>query len=198
MGADAGRRVEVANLLALADDLVGVLRGSKDGEALAQACDGARLLRSACRSESGDLELQVKEYQEKINSLEEKLDKATAETVTDEKLSALQNEMEEKLQNEQQLRQDLRAISKELDSLDLQRASIEERRGAVKKKEKDMLKAQSMLSMCVSVTNIMPDFEDQDKISGYIVDKNRKKIEKFEFEKTTLPVEICNKLWEMI
>lgn len=138
------------------------------------------------------------EYQEKINSLEEKLDKATAETVTDEKLSALQNEMEEKLQNEQQLRQDLRAISKELDSLDLQRASIEERRGAVKKKEKDMLKAQSMLSMCVSVTNIMPDFEDQDKISGYIVDKNRKKIEKFEFEKTTLPVEICNKLWEMI
>ncbi|KQJ82818.2 hypothetical protein BRADI_5g11082v3 [Brachypodium distachyon] len=150
MGADAGRRVEVANLLALADDLVGVLRGSKDGEALAQACDGARLLRSACRSESGDLELQVK------------------------------------------------AISKELDSLDLQRASIEERRGAVKKKEKDMLKAQSMLSMCVSVTNIMPDFEDQDKISGYIVDKNRKKIEKFEFEKTTLPVEICNKLWEMI
>lgn len=126
------------------------------------------------------------------------MDKATAETVTDEKLSALQNEMEEKLQNEQQLRQDLRAISKELDSLDLQRASIEERRGAVKKKEKDMLKAQSMLSMCVSVTNIMPDFEDQDKISGYIVDKNRKKIEKFEFEKTTLPVEICNKLWEMI
>lgn len=48
------------------------------------------------------------EYQEKLNSCKEKLDKAKAETVTDEELNALQNEMEEKLQSEQQLRQDLR------------------------------------------------------------------------------------------
>jgi hypothetical protein len=33
-------------------------------------------------------------------------------------------------------------VSDELDNLDLQRASIEERKNAVKKKEKDMLKAQ--------------------------------------------------------
>jgi len=52
--------------------------------------------------------------------------------------------------------------------------------------------------MCVSVTNIMPDFEDQEKISGYIVDKSRKKIEKFEFDKTTPPIEICDKLWKKI
>jgi hypothetical protein len=30
------------------------------------------------------------------------------------------------------------------------------------------------------------------------VDKTGKKIEKFEFEKTTLPVEICDKLWKKI
>ncbi|VAH32786.1 unnamed protein product [Triticum turgidum subsp. durum] len=150
MAEDAGSRIEVANLLSLGEDLVGVLLGSKDGEALAQACDGARMLRSACCSESGDLELQVK------------------------------------------------AVSDELDNLDRQRASIEERKDAVKKKEKDMLKAQSMLSMCVSVTNIMPDFEDQEKISGYIVDKNRKKLDKFEFEKTMSPVEIGDKLWKMM
>lgn len=48
------------------------------------------------------------EYQDKINSCKEKIDKAKAETVTDEELNALQNEMEEKLQSEQQLRQDLR------------------------------------------------------------------------------------------
>ncbi|KAM0869213.1 hypothetical protein ACQ4PT_040810 [Festuca glaucescens] len=108
MAADAGRRVEVANLLSLGDDLIGVLLDRKDGESLAQAGDGAWMLRSACRSESGDLELQVKEYQEKINSCKEKLDKAKSETVTDEELNALQNEMEEKLQSEQQLRQDLR------------------------------------------------------------------------------------------
>jgi len=67
----------------------------------------------------------------------------------------------------------------ELDNLDRQRTSIEERKDAVKKKKKDMQKAERTLSMCVSVTNIMPDFEDQEKISGYIVDKSRKKIEKF-------------------
>ncbi|KAF7009347.1 hypothetical protein CFC21_023889 [Triticum aestivum] len=198
MAEDAGSRIEVANLLSLGEDLVGVLVGIKDGEALAQACDGARMLRSACRSESGDLELQIKEYQEKINSFKEKLDKAKAETVTDEELNTLQNEMEEKLRGEQQLRQDLRAVSDELDNLDRQRTSIEERKDSVKKKEKDMLKAQSMLSMCVSVTNMMPDFEDQEKISGYIVDKNRKKLDKFEFGKTMSPVEICDKLWKMI
>ena len=60
MAEDAGSRIEVANLLSLGEDLVGVLLGSKDGEALAQACDGARMLRSACCSDSGDLELQVK------------------------------------------------------------------------------------------------------------------------------------------
>lgn len=198
MAEDAGSRIDVANLLSLGEDLVGVLLGSKDGEALTQACDGARMLRSACRSEAEDLELQVKEYQEKLNSCKEKLDKAKAETVTDEELNTLQNEMEEKLQGEQQLRQDLRAVSDELDNLDRQRTSIEERKDAVKKKEKDMLKAQSMLSMCVSVTNIMPNFEDQEKISGYIVDKNMKKLDKFEFEKTMSPVEICDKLWKMI
>lgn len=198
MAEDAGSRVDVANLLSLGEDLVGVLLGSKDGEAIARACDGARMLRSACRSESGDLELQVKEYQGKINSCKENLDKAKAETVTDEELNTLQNEMEEKLQGEQQLRQDLRAVSDELDNLDRQRTSIEERKDAVKKKEKDMLKAQSMLSMCVSVTNIMPNFDDQEKISGYIVDKNMKKLDKFEFEKTLSPVEICDKLWKMI
>jgi hypothetical protein len=60
MAADAGRRVDVASILSFGDDLVGVLLDVRDGESLAQACDGARLLRSACRSESGDLELQVK------------------------------------------------------------------------------------------------------------------------------------------
>ncbi|KAM0869755.1 hypothetical protein ACQ4PT_040467 [Festuca glaucescens] len=100
MAADAGRRLDVANILSFGDDLVGVLLDRKDGESLAQAYDGARMLRSACRSESGDLKLQVKVYA--VNT----------------------------------------AVSDELDNLDLQRASIEEKKDAVKKKEKDMLKAQ--------------------------------------------------------
>ncbi|XP_062225752.1 kinetochore protein SPC24 homolog [Phragmites australis] len=194
MAADAGKRLEVDDVFSFADDLVGVLRGSEDGD------DGAsaRMLQSACRSESDDLELQLRDCHEKIRSCKEKIDKAKVETIADDELNALQNKMDAKLQEEKQLRQDLRAVHDELDNLDRQSASIEERKDAIKKKEKDMRKAQNMLSICVSVTNIMPNLDDQDKVSGYIVDKNGKKIEKFEFEKKTSPVEICNKLWKKI
>ncbi|XP_006652329.1 kinetochore protein SPC24 homolog [Oryza brachyantha] len=195
MAAEAGMRVDVANLLALGGDLVGVLGESKDGEALAQACAGARMLRSACRSESGDLEVQLKKYQEKIKSCKEKIEKTKSETIDDDELNALQKEMEEELQDEQRLREDLRTVRQELDNLDSQRASIEQRKDAVRKKEKDMMKAQNMLSMCVSVTKIMPNFDDHDKISGYIVDKSMKKLERFEFDKMTPPLDICDKLW---
>ncbi|VAH48177.1 unnamed protein product [Triticum turgidum subsp. durum] len=143
MAEDAGSRIEVANLLSLGEDLVGVLVGIKDGEALAQACDGARMLRSACRSESGDLELQIKVYV--VNT----------------------------------------AVSDELDNLDRQRTSIEERKDSVKKKEKDMLKSKQ--NLC-AILSFLSD----------IVDKNRKKLDKFEFGKTMSPVEICDKLWKMI
>ncbi|XP_044966655.1 kinetochore protein SPC24 homolog [Hordeum vulgare subsp. vulgare] len=198
MAEDAGSRIDIANLLSLSKDLVGVLRGRKDVESLAQASNFARMLRSASHSKSENLERQVKEYQEKINSCKEKLDKVKAETVTDEELNMVQNEMEEKLQGKQHLRQDLRAVSDEVDDLDHQRTSIEERKDAVKKKEKDMLKAQSMLSMFVTVTKTIPNFEDQEKISGYTVDKNIKKLDNFEFEKTMSSVKICDKLWKMI
>ncbi|XP_062186292.1 kinetochore protein SPC24 homolog [Phragmites australis] len=198
MAADVGERLEVDDVFSLADDLVGVLRGTDDADALAQVGASARMLRSACHSESDDLELQRKEYREKKHSCKEKIDEVKAETIADDELNALQNKMEEKLHEEKQLRQDLRVVRDELDKLDCQRASIEERKNAIRKKEKDMQKAQSMLSMCMSVTNIMPNLKDQDKISGYIVDKNGKKIEKFEFEKKTSPVEICSKLWTKI
>ncbi|WVZ85823.1 hypothetical protein U9M48_032691 [Paspalum notatum var. saurae] len=183
MAADAGVRLEVDEILSYSDDLLGVLRVSNDHDANAQVGSRARMLLSACRSESDDLDLQLREYQEKIRSCKERIDKAKAETIADDTLNALQNKMEEKLQEEKQLREEV---------------SIEERKDAVKKKEKDMQKTERMLSMCVSVTNIIPHFEDQDKVSGYIVDKDRKKLEKFEFEKTVPPVEISNKLWKKI
>lgn len=198
MAADEGVRLAVDKVLSYSEDLLGVLGVSNDCDANAQVGSGARLLLSACRSESDDLELQLREYQEKIRSCKDRIDKAKAETIAEDDLNALQNKMEEKLQEEKQLRQELRVLRDELDNLDRQRASIEERKNAIKKKKRDMQKAERMLSMCASVTNIIPNFEDQDKVSGYIVDKSGKKVEKFEFEKTTPPVEICDNLWKKI
>lgn len=198
MAASAGESQGVERLLSYAEDLVAVLCVSTDCDDNAQVGAGVQRLLSACRSESDDLEMQLKEYQEKIHSCKEKIDKAKAETITDDELNALQSKMEEKLQEEKQLRQELRVLHDELDDLESQRLSIKERKDAVKKKKKDTQKAERTLSMCLSVTNIIPNLEDQDKVSGYIVDQNRKKIEKFEFENTTPPVEICDELWKKI
>ncbi|OAY84528.1 hypothetical protein ACMD2_15399 [Ananas comosus] len=181
-----GKRVDIQSLLALGDDLIGVLKSQKDGDALMQSCEGAKMLRSFSRSDAREIHVSLQEYQEKISACKEKIYKGESETIADAELDRVQKDLEEELQNDD-----------ELDDLDRQRASIEERREIIKKKKKDMLRAQDLLSMCASVTNIIPSLDDQDKISGYIVDKNKKKVEKFEFEQTLSPYEVCNKLWKM-
>ncbi|KAK8448895.1 hypothetical protein SEVIR_7G120500v4 [Setaria viridis] len=108
MAADADKRPAVDEILSYANDLAGVLRASNDNDANAQTGAAAGMLLSACRSDSDDLDLQIRECQEKIRSCKEKIDKAKAETITDDELNALQNKMEEKLQEEKQLRQELR------------------------------------------------------------------------------------------
>ncbi|KXG26395.1 hypothetical protein SORBI_3006G094100 [Sorghum bicolor] len=193
MVAGAGESQEVERLLSYADDLVGVLRVSTDRDINARVGAGVRRLLSACRSEADDLELKIKEYQEKIDFCKEKTDKAKVETIADDELNALESKMEENLQEEKQL-----LLLDELDDLDHQRVSIKERTDAVKKKKKDTQKAKRLLSMCMSVTNVVPNLEDQDKVSGKIIDQNSRRMEKFEFENTKPPVEICDELWKKI
>ncbi|EES00992.2 hypothetical protein BDA96_03G222000 [Sorghum bicolor] len=188
MAAGAGESQGVGRLLSYADDLVGVLRVSTDRDINARVGAGARRLLSACRSEADDLELKIKE----TDFCKEKTDKAKVETIADDELNALESKMEENLQEEKQL-----LLHDELDDLDHQRVSIKERTDAVKKKKKDTQKAKRMLSMCMSVTNIVPNLEGQDKVSGNIIHQNRR-MEKFEFENTTPPVEICDELWKKI
>ncbi|PWZ38200.1 hypothetical protein Zm00014a_023132 [Zea mays] len=108
MEADTGCRLEVDDVLSFADDLVGVLRRSDDADANAQVIAGAGLLRTACRSESDHLHLQLKDYQQKLWSCKDKTDKAKAETIAADELSVLQNKMEENLQEDKQLREELR------------------------------------------------------------------------------------------
>jgi predicted transcriptional regulator len=50
----------------------------------------------------------ITEYQEKIRSCKEKVEKAKAESISDDELNELQNKMEEQLKEEKQLRQQLR------------------------------------------------------------------------------------------
>lgn len=160
------------------EDFLAALFCAAEAEANARPAAAPRMLRSACRSESDHVGKRLRDYQERMCSCKEKIYKAKAETIADNELNLLQNEMEENLQKEKQLRTELRALLDELDNLDHQRASIKQRKDAIKKRKKEVQKAENALSMCVSVTNIIPNLEDQDKISSYTVNKNAKKIRK--------------------
>lgn len=107
--------------------------------------------------------------------------------------------MEAELQKEAALMDELRVINNEISDLECQRVSFEERKRNMKKNEKDELRAQRMLSMYASVTNIIPDLDDHSKISGHIVHRDNKAVEKFEFDPTKISsFEICQSIWEMI
>lgn len=60
MAADADKRPAVDEILSYANDLAGVLRASNDNDANAQTGAAAGMLLSACRSDSDDLDLQIR------------------------------------------------------------------------------------------------------------------------------------------
>ncbi|PHT84102.1 hypothetical protein T459_12545 [Capsicum annuum] len=66
----------------------------------------------------------------------------------------------------QALNTSIQVITDEINGLDHQRASIEEQRKLLKKLEQDQLRAEMKLSLYASVTSIIPDSDDQSKISG--------------------------------
>ncbi|KAF7825501.1 kinetochore protein SPC24-like protein [Senna tora] len=56
-----------------------------------------------------------------------------------------------------------------------------------------------MLSMYASVTNIVPNLDDQSKISGYIVEKDKNAVEKFEFDSSKITaLDVCNEIWKIV
>ncbi|XVF08326.1 hypothetical protein REPUB_Repub06bG0216900 [Reevesia pubescens] len=71
----------------------------------------------------------------------------------------------------------------------------------LRKFEQDKLKEQRKLSMYASITNIIPDLEDQSRISGHIVilDRDKKVVEKFEFDPAKMTAfDACDSIWKMI
>ncbi|MFS8002331.1 hypothetical protein Hanom_Chr13g01200851 [Helianthus anomalus] len=61
------------------------------------------------------------------------------------------------------------------------------------------MKTQKKLSMYASVTKIIPDLNEQSKIYGHIVDKEKLVVEKFEFSsREASDFDTCNAIWKMI
>ncbi|KAI4311501.1 hypothetical protein MLD38_036392 [Melastoma candidum] len=87
-------------------------------------------------------------------------------------------------------------IANEIKDLDQQRASIEDRERALKRLEKQELREQMMLSMYASVTTVIPNLTDDSNVSGYIIDRKKNVVERFQFDSAS--PDACESIWRMI
>ncbi|WJZ92850.1 hypothetical protein VitviT2T_011825 [Vitis vinifera] len=196
---DFSQSVDVEKLISYSDDLVECLRGKRDIDSLTQCLEHSSALQSSCDADFGEVQSLVQEYQKKIDACKQKTDEAKSDAATDAEINFLEKELEGELQREQMLREELRTIIYEINDLEHQRVSVEERNQIVTKLKQDDQRAESKLSMYASVTNIIPSLDDELKISGHIVERNKKVVEKFEFDPAKLSVfDACNRIWKMI
>ncbi|XP_078429546.1 plectin-like protein [Wolffia australiana] len=194
----AAERINVEKAISLADDLIGVIKMERESDGLMQCLEGIETLRSSWEAEFCEVQSSIEGCRKRIKECEQQIDEAKRETVPDEQLNRLQDELKEDLQNENLLLNELREIRSMIDELENKRISIEKQRADKKRKEKDESKMLNTLYMCTQVTRIIPDLDNKTGISGYIVDSENKKFEKFRFESSAASFETCNSLWKML
>ncbi|XP_022766242.1 radixin-like [Durio zibethinus] len=196
---ESSRMIDVEKLISYSDDLVGVLKDQRDIINLTQCFQHLNDLHSHCDSDSKEVYRLLQEYEEKIEACKKKTEQAKSEVADGAEMEYLQKELQEELEKERGLKEELRATSNEITELERQRASIEERKKMLRKFEQDKLKEQRKLSMYASITNIIPVLEDQSRISGHIVDRDKKVVEKFECDPSKVTAfDACDSLWKMI
>ncbi|EOY07106.1 PREDICTED: radixin [Theobroma cacao] len=196
---ESSRMIDVEKLISYSDDLVEVLKDKRDVNNLTQCLQHLNDLHSHCDSDSKEVHRLLQEYEEKIEACKKKTEQAKSEVADGAEMESLQKELKQELEKERELMEELRAIGNEISELDRQRVSIEERKQKLRKFEQDKLKEQRKLSMYASITNIIPDLEDKSRISGHIVDRDRKLVEKFEFDPSKMTAsDVCDRIWKMI
>lgn len=196
---DGSSNVDVGKLISFSNDLVQFLKDDKDVSFLKQCLEQSNALQSQCHSEYHALQTSIQDYQGKINACKQRTTEAQSEAAADAENDKLQKELEQEIQREQLLREELRFITNEISDLDRQRVSFEEQRQLLKQLEQDQLRAEMKLSLCASVTCIIPDLDDQSKISGHIVERDKKVVENFEFDPSKVTsFDTCNSIWRMI
>ncbi|XP_022144074.1 uncharacterized protein LOC111013852 isoform X1 [Momordica charantia] len=196
---DFSGKINIEELLSYGNDLVALLKDQKDVQTLNQCLEHVKALQSFCDDDFSNVHSSVQDYEKKIEACRQKTEEAKARTVADAEMDVLEEELEEELRKEHLLMEEIRLVTSEINELDCQRISVQERKQAMKKLEQQELRAQRKLSMYASVTDIIPNMDDQSKISGHIVDRNKRVVQKFELDPTkTSAFDICNSIWDMI
>ncbi|XP_022966574.1 uncharacterized protein LOC111466216 [Cucurbita maxima] len=195
---DFSGKMNIEELLSYGNDLVVLLKDQNDVQTLNQCLQHFNALQSSCHDDFSNVHL-VQDYEKKIEECRVKTEEAKARTVADDEMDILEKEVEEELREEHLLMEEIRLVTNQINELDRQRISVQERKQATKKLEQQELRAQRKLSMYASVTDIIPNMDDHSKISGHIVDRNKRVVQKFELDPTkTSSFDICNDIWNMI
>ncbi|XP_065854047.1 kinetochore protein SPC24 homolog [Euphorbia lathyris] len=198
MGGFSGK-IDVDKLLSFSDDLVSVLKEKRDMNILNQSLHQFKALRLSCDAGYNDSRSLLEDYQKKIDECKQKAEKAKLEVSADDELDPLQKELEQEREKEFLLMEELRVINSEINDLERRRILVEEQKQSLKKHEQEELREQRKLSMYASVTTIIPNLDEYSKISGHIVDRNKRKVEKFEFDPTNMTTfDTCQSIWKMI
>ncbi|KAI3472826.1 hypothetical protein Pfo_029955 [Paulownia fortunei] len=193
------RKMDMEELMTYSNNLIGLLNEEKDVVGLKHFLRQSEALQSQCVKDFNEVRKSIEDYERKIDECKQKAAAAESESAADAELDSLQKELEEEQQLDRMLREDLRVIINEIEDLERQRVSGEEEMQTIKKFEQDELRAQMKLSMHASVTNIIPYLDDLSKISGHIVERDKKVVEKFEFDPSKVSAfDTCNNIWKMI
>ncbi|CAK8542005.1 unnamed protein product [Lathyrus sativus] len=201
MAPDYPKNMDMNHLISLSKDVVRVLEDPNDRDlnVFFECLQRTFPISSTCYSDLNDTASSFQDYQNKINSHKQKIEDARSETVANAELELLQRELDEELEKERLLKEEFRAISNEFNDLEQQHISIKEQKKKLLKLEQEKQKEGMLLSMYASVTSIVPNSDDQSKVSGLIIEKGKKTVEKFEYDTSQMTIfEVCNDIWKTI
>ncbi|KAL9254681.1 Kinetochore protein SPC24-like protein, partial [Drosera capensis] len=169
----ASGNIDVEMVVSYCDDLVKVLRDKTNVNDMKQCVKYSKAIQSSSKNDLSEVRSSIKDCQNKIDDCKKKIEEAKLSVVADEELQQLQNQLDEELKREQTLREEFKVIEEKIDQLGQQRLSIEERSRSLKKVQEEVDKAETKLSFYASVTNVIPDLQNQSRIAGQIVQRDK-------------------------
>ncbi|KAF4379049.1 hypothetical protein F8388_022136 [Cannabis sativa] len=171
---DLSKNLDSQKSISYCDDMIRVLKDKREIDVLVQSFDNVKTLRSSSLADFNEVQNMLQDYESKIAACKKKTEAAKSEVVSDAELDLLNKELEEECNEE--------FITEEINELECKRISIQEKTEKLRESKQDERRAERTLSMFASVTNIIPDLYDPSKVSGHIVDRDKKLVKQFEFD----------------
>uniref|UniRef100_A0A803QFG4 Kinetochore protein Spc24 n=1 Tax=Cannabis sativa TaxID=3483 RepID=A0A803QFG4_CANSA len=188
---DLSKNLDSQKSISYCDDMIRVLKDKREIDVLVQSFDNVKTLRSSSLADFNEVQNMLQDYESKIAACKKKTEAAKSEVVSDAELDLLNKELEEECNEE--------FITEEINELECKRISIQEKTEKLRESKQDERRAERTLSMFASVTNIIPDLYDPSKVSGHIVDRDKKLVKQFEFDQEQMTsFDTCDSIWKMI